>query len=76
MARNQSINEILLQKNFVTQAQLDDAVRWQRTHPNEKIADILMSRGIVDEYQVLRCYAEALGLRFWRTKSSFCALKF
>ena len=64
MARNQSINEILLQKNFVTQAQLDDAVRWQRTHPNEKIADILMSRGIVDEYQVLRCYAEALGLRF------------
>lgn len=64
MAKNISLGELLVRNNIISQAHLDDAIKWQRMHPNEKIGDILLSRGLVDEDQILQAYAETLDLKF------------
>ena len=58
MQRGASLGDILLEKGYVKQAQLDDAKRWQKTHPNEKISAILLSRGIITEDAMLSEMAE------------------
>ena len=58
MQRGASLGDILIEKGFVKQAQLDDAKRWQKTHPNEKISAILLSRGIITEDAMLSAMAE------------------
>ena len=61
---NISLGDLLVERRHISQAQLNDAIRWQRTHPNEKLSDILLSRGLVSEDHVLKAYADILGLRY------------
>lgn len=52
--------EILLTNEVITHEQLSDALRWQRSHPDEDVGNILLSRGIVNESQLLAAYAQRL----------------
>lgn len=68
MQRGASLGDILLEKGFVKQAQLDDAKRWQKTHPNEKISAILLSRGIITEDAMLSAMAERFNTTYINTE--------
>ncbi len=57
---NHMIWEILLANEVITHEQLSDALRWQRSHPDEDVGNILLSRGIVNESQLLAAYAQRL----------------
>lgn len=57
---NHMIWEILLANEIITHEQLSDALRWQRSHPDEDVGNILLSRGIVNESQLLAAYAQRL----------------
>ncbi len=68
MQRGASLGDILLEKGFITKAQLDDAKRWQKTHPNEKISAILLSRGIITEDTMLSAMAERFNTSYVNTE--------
>lgn len=68
MQRGASLGDILLEKGYVKQAQLDDAKRWQKTHPNEKISAILLSRGIITEDAMLSAMAERFNTTYINTE--------
>ena len=68
MQRGASLGDILMEKGFVKQAQLDDAKRWQKTHPNEKISAILLSRGIITEDAMLSAMAERFNTTYINTE--------
>lgn len=68
MQRGASLGDILLEKGFIKQAQLDDAKRWQKTHPNEKISAILLSRGIITEDAMLSAMAERFNTTYINTE--------
>lgn len=68
MQRGASLGDILLEKGFIKQAQLDDAKRWQKTHPNEKISAILLSRGIITEDEMLSAMAERFNTTYINTE--------
>lgn len=68
MQRGASLGDILLEKGYVKQAQLDDAKRWQKTHPNEKISAILLSRGIITEDEMLSAMAERFNTTYINTE--------
>lgn len=68
MDSGNSLGEILLEKKQINQAQLDDAVRWQKTHPNEKISAILLSRGIITEDAMLSALAERFNTSYVNTE--------
>ncbi len=61
---NHLIWEILLANETITHEQLSDALRWQRSHPDEDVGNILLSRGIVNESQLLAAYAQRLDVSF------------
>lgn len=52
--------EILLSNGVITHEQLSDALRWQKSHPDEDIGNILLSRGLVNDAQLLAAYAQRL----------------
>lgn len=52
--------EILLSNGVVTHEQLSDALRWQKSHPDEDIGNILLSRGLINDAQLLAAYAQRL----------------
>lgn len=61
---NSAIWEILLKNNVIKDEELKDALRWQRSHPDEEVGQILISRGIINEDQLLAAYAERLDVQF------------
>lgn len=60
MDNHSQIWEILLNNQTITHEQLSDALRWQRSHPDEEVGKILLSRGIINESQLLSAYAQRL----------------
>ena len=68
MQRGSSLGDILLEKGYVNKAQLEDAKRWQKTHPNEKISAILLSRGIITEECMLSAMAERFNTSYLNTE--------
>lgn len=68
MQRGASLGEILLEKGHITKAQLEDAKRWQKMHPNEKISAILLSRGIITEDIMLSAMAERFNTSYINTE--------
>ena len=52
--------EIFLTNGVITHEQLSDALRWQKSHPDEDIGNILLSRGLVNDAQLLAAYAQRL----------------
>ena len=61
---NHLIWEVLLANEVITNDQLSDAIRWQRSHPDEDVGNILLSRGIINEAQLLSAYAQRLDVAF------------
>ncbi len=57
------IGQILLEKGLITQGQLDEGLRVQK-NTTEQIGRILTDLGYVTERDVLRAYAEQLGIPF------------
>lgn len=57
---NHMIWETLLANEVISHEQLSDALRWQRSHPDEDVGNILLSRGIINESQLLAAYAQRL----------------
>ncbi len=60
----QSIGEILLNNGVISQEQLNDALRWKRLHPQEHLRNILLTRGIINENQLLAAFAEKYQTKF------------
>ena len=56
------IGEILIEKNFLTRAQLEEALALQCQLPGQKIGQILVKLGYVSKMEVLRAHAEQLGM--------------
>lgn len=61
---NHLIWEVLLSNGTITHDQLSDALRWQRSHPDEDVGSILLARGIVTDGQLLAAYAQRLDVPF------------
>ena len=61
---NHLIWEILLSNGVITHEQLGDAIRWQKSHPDEDVGSILLSRGIINDAQLLAAYAQRLDVPF------------
>lgn len=70
---NHLIWEVLLANEVITNDQLSDAIRWQRSHPDEDVGNILLSRGIINEAQLLSAYAQRLDVAFVEKSSSSSA---
>ena len=68
MQRGVSLGDILLEKGHITKAQLEDAKRWQKTHPNEKISAILLSGGSITEECMLSAMAERFNTTYLNTE--------
>ncbi|NIM04834.1 MAG: hypothetical protein GTO55_02685 [Armatimonadetes bacterium] len=58
------IGEILVEKELVTRAQLEEALVLQRRQPGKKIGEVLVKLGYVDKKDVLRAHAEQLGMMY------------
>lgn len=61
---NHLIWEVLLSNGTITHDQLSDALRWQRSHPDEDVGSILLARGIVTDGHLLAAYAQRLDVPF------------
>lgn len=61
---SETIGDILLKNNAITKEQLNDAIRWNRSHPNDNLNEILVNRGIINEAQLLEAYAEKNNTQF------------
>jgi len=58
------IGQILLAHGLITQQQLDEALAIQKTNSTEKLGRILVDLGYVKDEDVLKAYAEQIGVPF------------
>jgi len=54
----------LIQQGYITQAQLEECLKLQKSSPGEKLGQVLIRKGYATEEQVLACLAEEYGLPF------------
>jgi len=59
---NLRIGDILVEKGYVTEAQMQQALVWQKEHRDKRVGQILMELGFVSETQVLDALASRLHL--------------
>ncbi|MDD5953553.1 MAG: ATPase, T2SS/T4P/T4SS family [Oscillospiraceae bacterium] len=52
--------DILKEAGYVTEAQIEDAVAYQKTHPGVRIGDALIALGYVDEIHLLSALGQRL----------------
>ena len=62
MNTNLRIGDILVEKGYVTEAQMQQALAWQKEHRDKRVGQILMELGFVSETQVLDALASRLHL--------------
>lgn len=62
MNTNLRIGDILVEKGYVTEAQMQQALVWQKEHRDKRVGQILMELGFVSETQVLDALASRLHL--------------
>lgn len=62
MKSNLRIGEILTEKGYVTEAQIGQALAYQKEHRDMRVGQILMELGFVTEIQVLEALADRLHL--------------
>ena len=56
------IGEVLRERNYITQEQMDQALAYQKEHREKRVGQILIELGFVTETQVLEALAARLGL--------------
>ena len=54
MARNVPIGIELVKRNIVTEADVKEAIRHQKNHPNKKLVDIIHFLNLCDENELLK----------------------
>lgn len=62
MAANLRIGDVLTEMGYVTAAQMEEALAYQKEHRDKRVGQILMELGFVGENQVLEALANRLGL--------------
>lgn len=62
MNTNLRIGDILIEKGYVTEEQMQQALAWQKEHRDKRVGQILMELGFVSEAQVLDALASRLHL--------------
>ena len=62
MKTNLRIGEVLMERNYITQEQMDQALAYQKEHREKRVGQILIELGFVTETQVLEALAARLGL--------------
>lgn len=60
-ARRQPIGIELVRKGIITQADIEKALEYQKTHTNKKMGDILNTLGVCDSYILIQAIGEILG---------------
>lgn len=62
MKTNLRIGEVLMERNYITQEQMEQALAYQKEHREKRVGQILIELGFVTEAQVLEALAARLGL--------------
>ena len=62
MKTNLRIGEVLMERNYITQEQMEQALAYQKEHREKRVGQILIELGFVTETQVLEALAARLGL--------------
>ncbi|WP_371818035.1 GspE/PulE family protein [Pseudoflavonifractor sp. MSJ-37] len=62
MSKNLRIGEILMERGYIDEAQMDQALAYQKEHREMRVGQILIELGFVTESQVLEALAARLGL--------------
>lgn len=62
MKTNLRIGEVLMERNYITQKQMEQALAYQKEHREKRVGQILIELGFVTEAQVLEALAARLGL--------------
>ncbi len=62
MKKNLRIGEILTERGYVTEAQMGQALAYQKEHRDKRVGQILIELGFVTEHQVLEALASRLEL--------------
>ena len=60
MARNVPIGIELVRRGIVTEADVKEAIKHQKNHPNKKLVDILHTLNVCDEKILLKALGEIL----------------
>jgi type IV pilus assembly protein PilB len=60
--KNLRLGELLLGYGYITEEQLNTALKYQETHRNRRIGELLIELGYINEKQMLRALAERLSL--------------
>lgn len=66
MKTNLRIGEVLIDKGYITEQQMNEALAYQKEHRDKRVGQILMELGFVTENQVLDALASRLGLEIVR----------
>ena len=62
MKTNLRIGEVLMERNYITQEQMEQALAYQKEHREKRVGQILIELGFVTETQVIEALAARLGL--------------
>ena len=62
MKKNLRIGEVLTELGYITEEQMDQALKYQKEHREMRVGQILVELGFVTESQVLEALAARLGL--------------
>ena len=60
MARNVPIGIELVKRNIVSEADVKEAIKHQKSHPNKKLVDIIHFLGFCDERELLKALGDIL----------------
>lgn len=61
MKTNLRIGEVLMERNYITQEQMEQALAYQKEHREKRVGQILIELGFVTEAQVLEALAARPG---------------
>ena len=62
MKTNLRIGEVLMERNYITQEQMEQALAYQKEHREKRVGQILIELGFITETHVLEALAARLGL--------------
>ena len=64
--RRVRMGDLLVERNVITRAQLEECLVLQKSSPSERLGQILVRKGYAKEDDVMVCLAEEYGLEFVR----------
>lgn len=58
--KNVRIGDVLIQYGYITEAQLSEALTYQKAHPEMRLGAIILEKGLVTERQLLQALSERM----------------